>query len=171
MTRQVCTAPPVACWSVQATSDGRPADEKAAAVAAQPHPSILPVLADIAGGPLAMAMPLLDMRVYGVLARPPSFSSVSRDTYPATTRFRSIDILTTLSGIAAALASLASRGIVHGDIYGHNILVPNGACGDILSSPPPRSPPPLLTDFGAAWFAPAAVAAAARAQCAQPTAV
>jgi hypothetical protein len=49
-----------------------------------------------------------------------------------------------LRGVAAALVHLAGRGIVHGDVYGHNTLVATG--------PSAGSLPALLTDFGAAWF-------------------
>lgn len=97
-------------------------------------------------------MPLLDMEVYGALGLPPSFASVSRDEYPVDTVFGPHEAEAVLTGLAEALAFLASRRIIHGDVYAHNTLV---------SRPDATDMPALLTDFGAAWFATEANAAAA----------
>jgi len=73
------------------------------------------------------------------LGTPPSLTSVTRDTYPAGAAFSAGFIATAACGVAAAAAHLHSRGIAHGDLYAHNILV------DVSSGHA------KLGDFGAAF--------------------
>jgi serine/threonine protein kinase len=75
------------------------------------------------------------------LAGPPSLASCTRDVYAAGSRWPLAVALRMARGIAAALAHLHARGILHGDLYAHNTLW-NGQ-GDCL-----------LGDFGAASFFP-----------------
>jgi hypothetical protein len=80
---------------------------------------------DRSGGP-TLVMPLVPSD-YSSLGNPPSFESLVRDTFPeapsVTTRFA----LKATSGVAKALQHLHSRGIMHGDVYAHNILInPSG---------------------------------------------
>ena len=75
------------------------------------------------------------------LAGPPSLESCTRDTYPAETQFTVATALNILLGIATVAAHLHSQGILHGDLYAHNILW--NEKGDAL-----------LCDFGAASFIP-----------------
>lgn len=72
-----------------------------------------------------------------VLALPPSFSSVTRDIYPAETVFSTAIGIKILRGLASAGAYIHDKGIMHGDIYGHNIHVYSDG-------------EPILVDFGAA---------------------
>jgi serine/threonine protein kinase len=127
------------------TSDGSPLNEMAACIAAGRHAQLIEVLGQISRHPehqrgLVMALIAPD---FGNLAGPPSLESCSRDVYASDTRFSLPVLLRLAEGIASVTAHLHARGITHGDLYGHNILVQeDGNC--------------LLSDFGAASFHPSA---------------
>lgn len=123
------------------TSDGSPLNEMAACVAAGRHPNLIPVLGRITHHPdhaHGLVMALIDPASIN-LAGPPSFASCTRDVYDDGKRFDWRALLAIASGVAAAAAQLHARGILHGDLYGHNIL--HDAAGHSL-----------LSDFGAAAF-------------------
>jgi len=125
------------------TSDGWPHSEMAACLAAGPHPGLIPVLGRVAHHPDASAglvLALVDPS-FRNLAGPPSLESCTRDVYGDEARWSAETALRMARGIASAIARLHARGILHGDLYGHNILW-NGR-GDAL-----------LGDFGAASFLP-----------------
>jgi len=123
------------------TSDGSPLNEMAACVAAGLHPNLIPVLGRITGHPdqaQGLVMALLDPAFVN-LAGPPSFASCTRDIYDDDKRLSWPAMLAIARGVAAAAAQLHERGILHGDLYAHNILHDNlGRC--------------VLSDFGAAAF-------------------
>ena len=123
------------------TSDGSPLSEMDACIAAGPHPDLIAVRGRIAGHPSGTPGLVLDLvdAAYRNLAGPPSFESCTRDVYDDATRFRWKSVLAIAGGIASAVAQLHDRGIVHGDLYAHNILW-DGAHDA------------LLGDFGAASF-------------------
>lgn len=122
------------------TSDGFPADEMRACIAAGSHENLVGLLGKVINHPEAtgLVLPLVSPD-YKNLGNPPDFDSCTRDTYSADTAFSLPMILRIAEGIAAAAAHLHSRGIMHSDLYAHNILV-NGAGHS------------LLGDFGAASF-------------------
>lgn len=106
------------------TSDGLPAQEMAACIGAGTHPNLIPVLGTIPDHPAhlpALIMPLVDPDLRN-LAGPPSFASCTRDVYPDDQRFSAEALLGIARGIASAAAHLHARGIMHGDLYAHNIL-------------------------------------------------
>jgi serine/threonine protein kinase len=76
---------------------------------------------------------------YENLAGSPSLVSCTRDVYAPDTAFSLAVALRIAVGIAAATEHLHSRGILHGDLYAHNILVKTDGST-------------LLGDFGAACF-------------------
>lgn len=121
------------------TSDGLPASEMAACVSAGAHPSMIPILGTLDAHPqgaLGLVMPLIDP-AYLNLAGPPSLASCTRDVYADGASYTPGQVLAMAHGIASAVRQLHARGILHGDLYAHNILYrPDGAC--------------LLGDFGAA---------------------
>lgn len=132
------------------TSDGRPASEKAACLAAGTHPGLVGAEGKIVAHPagtLGLVMPLIDAG-FKNLAGPPSLESCTRDIFPAGQRFSLAVLLRMAHGIASAVAHLHARGILHGDLYAHNILW--NEQGDAL-----------LGDFGAATFMPDDASAAA----------
>jgi len=106
------------------TSDGLPRSEVAAWLRAGEHPGLIPVLGRVQGHPdgaQALAMPLVDA-AFGNLAGPPSLESCTRDCYAPEARFTPDQALAIARSVAAAVAHLHRRGVLHGDLYGHNIL-------------------------------------------------
>ncbi|TGE17356.1 leucine-rich repeat-containing protein kinase family protein [Hymenobacter elongatus] len=136
------------------TSDGLPHSEMVACISAGAHPNLTTVEGKIGRHPAGaegLVLALIDP-AFGNLAGPPSFATCTRDVYAAGTSFGPAVVLRIVRGIAAAAAHLHQRGILHGDLYAHNILVT--AAGDCL-----------LSDFGAAsFFDPEAPATAAALQ-------
>ncbi|RJG00685.1 leucine-rich repeat-containing protein kinase family protein [Noviherbaspirillum sedimenti] len=128
----------------EVTSDGLPRCEMAAWFAAGEHPNLVPVQGKVQDHPTdvhGLVMPLIDPE-FRNLAGPPSLESCTRDIYAAGTSFDLASALSIAQGIASAAKHLHRRGIMHGDLYGHNIL--HGSRGRAL-----------LGDFGAAsLFAP-----------------
>ena len=125
------------------TSDGLPRHEMAACIGAGAHPGLITVHGRIAGHPAGcdgLVLALVAPR-FGNLAAPPSLDSCTRDVYDAATRFTPGAALRLALGVASAAAQLHARGILHGDLYAHNIL----CAGDGQA---------LLGDFGAASFFP-----------------
>jgi hypothetical protein len=74
------------------------------------------------GASLALLFPLIPVNKV-ILGQPPSFSTVTRDTFPAETLFHPHAVWSILAGMASAAKHLHSRGICHGDLYAHNILI------------------------------------------------
>ena len=106
------------------TSDGLPHSEMAAAIAAGQHPNLIHVLGRVSGHPSGVSglvMALIDP-AFRNLAEPPSLASCTRDIYSADTRFDLSVALQIAQGIASAARHLHHEGIMHGDLYGHNIL-------------------------------------------------
>ena len=123
------------------TSDGLPDSEMDACIAAGAHPNLIPVLGRVIGHPAGthgLVLTLIDPH-YRNLAGPPSLDSCTRDIYAADKRFDLQSALRIATGIASAARHLHARGILHGDLYAHNIL--HCSQGN-----------PLLGDFGAAAF-------------------
>ncbi|KQW97192.1 protein kinase [Massilia sp. Root418] len=123
------------------TSDGSPLCEMAACIAAGSHRNLIPILGEVSGHPgglHGLVMSLIEPE-FGNLAGPPSLDSCTRDIYPDDKRFGLKATLAIAHGIASAACQLHERGIMHGDLYGHNIL----HCGEGRT---------LLGDFGAASF-------------------
>jgi hypothetical protein len=125
------------------TSDGLPRSEKAACIAAGAHPGLIPVAGKISGHPQGtkgLVMSLIDAS-FRNLAGPPSLESCTRDIYASETEFTLATALNIATSIAAVAGHLHEQGIMHGDLYAHNIL--RDEQGDCL-----------LADFGAASFIP-----------------
>lgn len=123
------------------TSDGLPYSEMAACVAAGAHANLIGVagpLAECAGQTPGLLMDLVDP-AFQPLAGPPSLASCTRDCYAEHQAFGLDQVLRIARATASAVMHLHQRGILHGDLYAHNLLVNSeGDC--------------LLSDFGAASF-------------------
>ncbi|MFM5860104.1 leucine-rich repeat-containing protein kinase family protein [Aeromonas veronii] len=125
------------------TSDGLPRCEMAASLAAGTHPNLIKVIGKVADHPSgipALVMELIDP-AFANLAGPPSLDSCTRDVYPEGLHLSVPDALAMAHGIASVAGHLHRAGIMHGDLYGHNILFTRGP------DAPARA---LLGDFGAA---------------------
>ena len=125
------------------TSDGFPAEEMAACLAAGNHAHLIGVMGELSGHPAGssgLVMPWVDPE-FRSLAGPPNLETCTRDIYDDDQRFSLALVLDLAKGLAAAGEHLHARGISHGDFYAHNVLYrPEGGC--------------LLGDFGAASFYP-----------------
>lgn len=123
------------------TSDGLPDCEMAACMHAGAHPHLVSAMARVTEHPAeqqALVMPLIAPEFVN-LAGPPSLESCTRDVYAPHKRLGWSATRRIAKGIAAAVQHLHTRGILHGDLYAHNILhTPEGDA--------------LLSDFGAAAF-------------------
>lgn len=123
------------------TSDGLPLDEMQACIAAGTHPNLVTVLGKLSQpieGKAGLVFSFITPD-YINLGGPPSLDTCTRDTYRERTTFTLPVILQITQGIAAVVAHLHTRGIMHGDLYAHNILVN-------------RQGESILGDFGAASF-------------------
>ncbi|MEM9448983.1 MAG: leucine-rich repeat-containing protein kinase family protein [Cyanobacteria bacterium P01_E01_bin.6] len=123
------------------TSDGSPLDEMDACIAAGNHSNLVTVLGQLGRHPDGKPGLVFELLPSGdmPLGSPPSLDSCTRDTYPAKPSFTLPKIGRTARGIASAVAHLHTNGIMHGDLYAHNILM--NEMGDSI-----------LSDFGAASF-------------------
>lgn len=123
------------------TSDGNPLDEMRAALSIGRHPNTPLVHGAVRDGSQLGLILNLVPQSYTSLGKPPSFDTVTRDVYDSEVLFSEEEVMRTLLGIASICAHLHARGISHGDLYAHNILVDRvGTLG------------PLLCDYGAATF-------------------
>ena len=123
------------------TSDGLPQCELTACIGAGSHANLIPVLGEVPDHPDAVHACVMDLidPAFLNLAGPPSMESCTRDIYAETKSFTPASVLAIAHGIASAAQHLHSQGIMHGDLYAHNIL--HTRQGDAL-----------LGDFGAASF-------------------
>ncbi|UXH79452.1 leucine-rich repeat-containing protein kinase family protein [Roseateles amylovorans] len=123
------------------TSDGLPESELAACLQAGAHPQLISVQARLSDHPAqtqGLLMPLIGPE-FTTLAGPPSLDSCTRDVYAPDLRFTAQAAMRLATGMASALQHLHDRGLLHGDLYAHNIL--HDGQGQAL-----------LGDFGAASF-------------------
>ena len=123
------------------TSDGLPLDEMQACIAAGTHLNLVNVLGKLSqpiDGKAGLVFSFISAD-YTNLGGPPSLASCTRDTYSAGAIFTVPVILKITHGVASAVAQLHTQGIMHGDLYAHNILVNNQGES-------------ILGDFGAASF-------------------
>jgi hypothetical protein len=106
------------------TSDGLPDLEMAACLSAGSHPNLIPVLGQVADHPdgrHALVMGLIDS-AFGNLAGPPSLESCTRDIYAMDARYDLTVVLRIMGGMASLSRHLHAQGLMHGDLYAHNIL-------------------------------------------------
>ncbi len=128
----------VKLFSSSVSSDGATIDEVASAVHAGSHRNLVSTLAAITGHPEGREGLVLRLipPTFKNLAGPPSFETCTRDVFNSTESLSEAQVVRYAHDIASAAAHLHKRGIVHGDLYAHNILVDEHRA--------------LLSDFGAA---------------------
>lgn len=106
------------------TSDGLPRCEMHANMLAGEHPNLVGVKGVIHHHPQGiegLVMPLLDVDLK-VLAKPPSYESCSRDVYANDFTLTPQQAQMILNGVNQAAEHLHAKGLMHGDLYAHNIL-------------------------------------------------
>ena len=136
------------------TSDGLPEHERAASLAAGQHPALCTPSAELCEHPQGLHGLLLPLiaPTHTNLAGPPSLDSCTRDVYPSGLGLGVPVALRLAQRMTEAVAHLHRCGVLHGDLYAHNILW-NPANGDAV-----------LSDFGAATRLPADAPALSLAQ-------
>jgi hypothetical protein len=123
------------------TSDGHPEDEMLAYMAAGQHYGLVKLLGQVATHPenkTGLVMELISPRFFN-LGNPPSFESCTRDVFQEDINLSVSQVIRIASTIASLAAQLHGNGMMHGDLYAHNILID----GDGNT---------LFGDFGAASF-------------------
>lgn len=124
----------------EATSDGLPEDEMRAVESIGNHPNSIQVygrMIHVPEGRQGLVLALIPEE-YETLGNPPSFTSVTRDTFRDDQSFSVQHAVKILEGVSSLAAHLHEKRINHGDLYAHNILVHR------------ETGFPLLGDFGAA---------------------
>jgi hypothetical protein len=109
----------------EVTSDGLPGDEMAASLAAGQHATLTTPVARLAQHPKqaqGLLMPLIPPEHIN-LAGPPSLQTCTRDVYPQGFSLTAPMALQIAGDVACAVAHLHQRGVMHGDLYAHNILI------------------------------------------------
>ncbi|HHS99868.1 MAG TPA: protein kinase [Thiomicrospira sp.] len=119
------------------TSDGYPEDELAICLKAGEHPNLVKMLAVLqAEQQSGMVMGLIPKKFFN-LGNPPSLKSCTRDTFEEGFSLPVTSVLNILIQVSDTVAHLHQKGICHGDLYAHNILIN-------------KKDSVLLGDFGAA---------------------
>ena len=126
------------------TSDGLPEHELAACLVAGAHPHLSTPVAELRGHPerkRGLLLPLIP-DTYTNLAGPPSLDSCTRGVYANGFVLSPSTALRLARQVAQAVGHLHARGVMHGDLYAHNVLW-NPLNGDAV-----------LGDLGAATLLP-----------------
>jgi Protein kinase domain/Leucine rich repeat len=126
------------------TSDGLPEHELAGSLVAGQHPALCTPVAELSDHPQGTPGLLLPLIPAGHvhLAGPPSMESCTRDVYAEGWRVGAAQALRLARTMAGAVAHLHRQGVMHGDLYAHNVLW-NPGSGEAM-----------LSDFGAATLLP-----------------
>lgn len=123
------------------TSDGLPEDEMKSFMAAGNHSCLTTLLGEITDHPegkKGLVMKLIPKNFIN-LGMPPTFETCTRDVFKKDFHLTETQILCIATSIAALAQHLHDKGIMHGDLYAHNILIDDQA-------------EVLMGDFGAASF-------------------
>ncbi|EKX33575.1 hypothetical protein GUITHDRAFT_120214 [Guillardia theta CCMP2712] len=106
-----------------AISDGSPLDELAiSSIVNSTHVQVNMLrLLGVIRKPMLAAVTTISRRSSKNLGSPPSFSTITRDTYRDFT-MSAANCLKILQQVASGLAAIHSAGICHGDLYAHNIM-------------------------------------------------
>jgi hypothetical protein len=105
-------------------TDGLPVDDMNACLQAGIHPNIIGGIGKVIGAPddsQALVMPLIPDE-FKNLGKPPSLATVCRDTYPPGQIFSVSYVREVIRTVALDMRYLHQQGVMHGDLYAHNIL-------------------------------------------------
>lgn len=123
----------------EVTSDGSPLDEMHACIMAGQHSNLIDPIGKVHAHPdekKGLVLQLIPPH-YTNLGLPPTLDSCTRDSFPGDAAFSLAQCRNILLGIASASRHIHDRGVAHGDLYAHNILIDESGHA-------------LLGDFGAA---------------------
>lgn len=104
------------------TTDGLPMDDMNACLAAGNYPHIIGAIGRVVDTPdntQGLVMPLIPAE-FTKLGMPPDLMTLTRDVYSRDFTFSFV--ANVLKDVSLALSHFHKRGIMHGDIYAHNIL-------------------------------------------------
>ena len=105
------------------TSDGYAQDEMNAYMSTGTHPHLISVHARLKGDEkLGLVLELIPSH-YENLGLPPNFDTCTRDTFAEGTAFTLEMIYSVARAMLSAAEHLHARGLMHGDLYAHNILI------------------------------------------------
>jgi len=105
------------------TSDGYAHDEMNAYMSTGSHPHLISVHARIEGDEkLGLVLELIPSH-YENLGLAPNFETCTRDTFTEGTTFSLGTIYSVARAMLSASEHLHQRGLMHGDLYAHNILI------------------------------------------------
>ena len=123
------------------TSDGLPEEEMDINISMGQHDHLVDVLARVTNHPEGKDVLMLELIPphFFNLGLPPTLETCSRDVYPKGFSLSLSHTLKILQGIADASTHMHARGIMHGDLYAHNIMIDAEANS-------------ILGDFGGASF-------------------
>jgi Leucine-rich repeat (LRR) protein len=123
------------------TSDGLPEDEMDACITAGNHDGLVELIGQITNHPenkKGLVMKLIPESFYN-LGLPPNMTSCTRDVFKPGMGLTPTHVLKIAGTIASVADHLHCKGIMHSDLYAHNILVDDDSNT-------------LFSDFGAACF-------------------
>jgi len=107
----------------QVTSDGYPIDELNGCLTAGEHSNLVQITAHISGNDqLGLVMGLIPANFYN-LGLPPTLDTCTRDTFVDGLQLTLDDVARIAYNIADTLSHLHGKGLCHGDLYAHNILL------------------------------------------------
>lgn len=109
------------------TSDGLPESEMQACMKANTHPNLIKIKGTIALHPeskLGLVLELLH-ESYKNLGSPPNFDTCTRDVFYNHPKYAINDVLNIVLQTAEVCNHFHENGIMHGDLYAHNILINN----------------------------------------------
>lgn len=105
-------------------TDGLPADDMNACLLAGTHPNVVGGIGRLVNAPKgqqALVMPLIPGG-FKNLGKPPSLATVCRDIYLEGQTFAVSYVHQVIKTVAAGMRHLHNQGVMHGDLYAHNIL-------------------------------------------------
>ncbi len=107
----------------QVTSDGYPVDELSGCLTVGEHPNLVKVTAHISDNDqLGLVMSLIPANFYN-LGLPPTLDTCTRDTFVDDLQLSLDEVVRIAYNIADTVDHLHEKGVCHGDLYAHNILL------------------------------------------------
>jgi len=107
------------------TSDGLPEEEMDINISMGQHDHLVDVLARVTGHPEGKDVLMLELisSSFFNLGLPPTFETCTRDVYKKGFSLSLTQSINILQGVTSAAIHMHERGIIHGDLYAHNIMI------------------------------------------------